>query len=182
MSLPGQVLTDRSFKSEPEASGFFDRIVEQSGLFTIYRLVPGFYVQPRAWVQNKNCEIDRILAPKAALLEAGWKHGLLGVEIKTGGMKIGEALCQALDYSRAVFKLPGNRGLVMLEWIFLFPLSEPPLGDIGSVMTNNRIGSACFSRSGGLRFMVDQTVAIALWEDGKVEAKELNMGKKVGSR
>ncbi|HUT13281.1 MAG TPA: hypothetical protein VMY42_22530, partial [Thermoguttaceae bacterium] len=127
--------------------------------------------------------IDRLLVPRAPLVEAGWTHGIIGVEGKTSGMKAGRAICQTLDYSRAVFTLDERYvfARVMLEWLFVWPLDDIK-GDVASIMVQNRIGHVSINSQGDMVFGTGGTTAIRLGRDGTVFARTMAAGKKAGSR
>ncbi len=181
MSLPGQILTGAEFDGEPEAMDAFDRHAEASGCFrNIYREVEGEYLQPRIGCPKQTSRIDRILMPSKKLIDAGWPHGPIGVEGKCSAKKIGPVLAQALDYSRAIWFLPHGFE-IHLRWVFLWPLSAC-VGDIASVMAQNRIGYVCSHPRTPLLFGCGGTYAIEIMHDGSVKAKGLPMGNKAGSR
>lgn len=175
------------YRTEDEAMACFDLLAEQSGCFRIYKEVGGEMIQPRFGCEEKTVRIDRVLIPLQRLLNAGWVHGPIGVEGKRHDEKAGKAICQALDYHRAIFdlgtadaKLKGFR--FSLECIFLWPF-EPERGEVASVMAQNRLG-CCFRKydSELLRFTADQTIGIQIKCDGVLFVQELKSGRKVGSR
>jgi len=173
--------TSGEFDNENEAEVAFDCAARQSGLFSrICRQVDGFYMQPKYEQERPGCIIDRILLPADHLKkEMGWDQGPIGVEIKKSGHKLGRAVCQCLDYQRAVFDVGGNY-LVKPRWVFLFPL-ESVGGDIESVMLQHRIGAVAIRR-GSLDFRAGAMHLI--WKNGEQwEVRNPpNMGNKVGSR
>jgi len=175
------------YRTEDEAMQRFDALAAESNCFRIYSEVSGELIQPRVGCEEKSVRIDRILIPLPRLVQAGWVHGPIGVEGKRHDEKAGKAICQALDYQRAIFdlgtadaKLKGFR--VTLEWIFLWPF-EPDRGEVASVMAQNRLG-CCFRKYDGelLRFTADQTIGIQIKSDGVLFVRELKTGRKVGSR
>lgn len=179
-----QMKTAAEFSDEPQAWQMFDAIIERSDAFRIYREVKGEYIQPRPETENKGARIDRILFPTQKVIDAGWKTGgAIGVEGKRSGVKAGPLICQALDYTRCLFRIEKNEGelvaLIMPRWIFIYPV-ESSLGDLASVMGNNRIGTCSIQR--GLVFHCNGTNAIEIREDGTVRAKDLVLGNKRGSR
>lgn len=171
--------TSGEWETEEEAWEAFDVAVERSGAFKIYREVEGVYVQPRPFTEQKSSRIDRILCPLRKAIDAGWPDGAFGVEGKKSETKIGKIVAQALDYSRCAFHLDSGF-IILLPWIFIFP-APSQLGDIMSVMAQNRIGTADLS-NGRLCFSCASTNGIVIHRDGQVEAKRLPMGGKRGSR
>jgi hypothetical protein len=84
----------------------------------MYAEVEGEYVQPRIETEQKDARIDRILIPQPKAVAAGWTGGIIGIEGKRSGAKAGKLVCQAIDYTRCVFKLNGPLPniLVMPMW------------------------------------------------------------------
>lgn len=186
VGVEGKVRTSGVFSDEPAAWAVFDAAIELSGAFRIYREVEGEYIQPRPETDPRGARIDRILVPQPKVIAAGWKRGgMIGVEGKKSGSKIGPLVTQAIDYSRCAFRIEREPGeliaLVMLPWIFIYPV-EPVLGDLASVMANNRIGTAAMTNS-RLVFSCNGTNAITIAADGSLfGVKDLPMGSKRGSR
>jgi hypothetical protein len=175
-----QLLSAFDFENEAAACDKLDELVLQSGCFNIHREIRGYYVHIRPGCDSKRPRIDRILSPTAKLLDAGWPHGPLGIECKTSGKKMGRCITQAENYGDAVWEMP--RGyLCYLRWIFIWPL-DGAKGDLGSVMAQNRIGYLTSSNRCILQFGCGGTVGIRCNSDGTVQAKELAMGNKLGSR
>lgn len=146
-----RVFTTGQWHDETASKDALDEIVERCGLFKIYREVRGCHIQPRYDQANGRdgrggLRIDRILTPRPKLLEQGWTHGPIGIECKASGVKAGPVVAQALDYTRSVWEIqPGYR--ILLSWIFIWPLEKQ--GNFpGSVMAQNRIGSAWCQRYG----------------------------------
>lgn len=124
--------------AEALALADFDRRIEETGCFRLYREVEGEIFHPRLGVDKRSVRIDRILSPTVKLMDAGWTCGPIGIEGKRPAEKIGKPISQLLDYLRSVFELPGGYRVV-LEWGFLYPF-EAVVGDLQSVMTQHRIG------------------------------------------
>lgn len=176
------VMTNGCFQSEELAMEAFDLIVESNGAFRLHKEVCGEYLQPRADTEKKEARIDRLMIPLKEAISAGWKMGAIGVEGKRSGSKIGKVVSQALDYSRCAWTLTdGVPGLLLLvRWVFVYP-SDFPVGDIGSVMAQHRIG--CVTLCGdSLYFNCGGTNGLILSAGGSVQIKPLPMGKKAGSR
>lgn len=180
MNAVQNILTCGDFTEEFVGLEAFDRAVERSGAFKIYREVCGHYVQPRFDSELKTARIDRVLVPTAPAIAAGWRDGFIGVEGKKSGHKLGKIVSQSLDYSRCVWELPPNGFTIVLRWVFIWPLVAPK-GDIESVMAQNRIGSVGLSGS-RLVFNCGGTNGIVIDGSGAVSAKSLPMGRKAGSR
>lgn len=177
-----QIYTGGDFESEADAWDAFDRIILANKAFRMHREVEGEYLQPRIDTEEKSPRIDRILIPLGAAVEAGWVDGAIGIEGKRSGKKIGRLISQAMDYTRAAFCLKsGPPGLtLLLKWVFVFPV-EREVGDLESIMAQNRIGCATVYNR-GIRFTCGGSNALVLGEDGTVAAKQLPMGRKRGSR
>lgn len=159
------------------------RLAKCSHLFTVYREVRGYYLQPRidTLEEEKRPRIDYLLVPKPALVEAGWTAGAVGIEAKASGVKLGPVISQCLNYQRAQFEIKPSGVLVGVRWVFIWPL-RAVYNDIESVMNQNRIGSLWGDQWALLRFKVGGTLAIAIDQNGKANAKTLVNGRKAGSR
>lgn len=176
-----------------EAAGLevFDDLVQRAGIAkTLYREVNGFVFQPRLMTEYKPIiRIDRIVYPSNRLIEAGWVAGPFGVEAKKPGVeKIGKAVSQAMDYTKAAFEvspstMPGTR--LTLEWVFLWPFHSVT-GDLASVMAQNRIG-VCWTSDGGRRrditFVAQSGTYAVSWREGSaIRVNAPQCGGKRGSR
>lgn len=183
MILHEQLHTAGEFTTEAESLAAFDRLVgRHPDLFSSFPEVRGWYTQPRLNTVERTPRIDRILVPRARLVEAGWTHGPIGVEAKSSGRKAGPAIAQILDYGRAVFLIEsGCWPRIMLEWIFLWPAVKAG-GDLASIMTQHRIGLVHAAHDGSLIFTTDSTTAIKVAPNGAVTARELAAGRKAGTR
>lgn len=125
---------------------------------------------------QQGLRIDRVLMPSPALRRAGWLHGAIGVEIKASGKKLGPIVAQCVDYIHAAFEIkPGFH--VPLGFVFVFP-ARPPMGDIESVMAQNRIGTCLAAPLGPIVFHRGSTRIVS------IEESERNFIplRKVGSR
>lgn len=159
----------------------FDKIVSAFDLFKPYSEVRGTLIQPRPGQVDKSMRIDRILVPTPRLQDLGWKHGIIGVELKAKGSKLGPAVAQAMDYSRSTWTLPDNGFLVHLSWVFVYPFRKEH-GPLASVLAQHRIGTAD----------TDDWTALGLWSgeanilrvnwDGTVRIGVGNSGLKAGRR
>jgi hypothetical protein len=174
-------LTCGDFDTEVKACNAFDWIIGQSELFRVYREVEGRYVGGRPSVEDKQPRIDRILVPTKEVIDAGWKHGPIAVEIKKSGVPLGRVVAQSLDYANAVFQIqPGFH--IWCEWLFIFPL-DPPKSDVESIMAQFRIGwCSPFLPNSELDFGTGATRGIKLASDGRVQCKSLPQGRKRGHR
>jgi len=172
--------------SEEYNLSVFDRIVMASGLFKAYSEVDGFFLHPRPNTQanfGRQPRIDRILVPSQKLFSAGWTNGVIGVEGKSKHAKAGHAICQCLDYARAAFNIKGGI-LVVPSWIFLFP-AEHDGCDIGSIMTQNRIGVARYRRyecRDEIELRTCGRTFLSFDDKGVVAINNITTGAKVGSR
>lgn len=173
--------TSGMYENEPDSCADFDSRITKSGVFKSYREVWGDYVQPRIGCDAQRPRIDRLLIPTPGLLSAGWKNGIIGVECKASGKKLGPVLSQCLDYSRAAFVIPGCNYTVMCSWIFIWPLDDIK-GDMESVMAQNRIGSVFCRSYELLNFCTPTLSCLRIDNSGTAIIKEIKCGKKVGSR
>lgn len=173
-------LTFGPWTDERESVNALDEVLENCGLFRIYKEVPGYYLQPKPTRHLTSPRIDRVLSPAQLLVESGWSHGLIGIEGKASGVKSGPALSQMLDYSRAIWCLPyGYR--VWLNWIFLWPLRKQHL-TIASIMAQNCIGSAYPQRWRPLNLMSGEQAILRVHSTGEFDIGAGQNGQRIGSR
>lgn len=175
-------LTSGQWLEEEESCADFDRRVEASGCFRIYRECEGVYLQPRCDSELKTPRIDRILTPTAKLVDAGWTHGAIGVECKRSGEKMGPVVAQCLDYSRAVFKLNSVGYQVHCPWIFVWPFCGTE-GDFASIMDQGRVGGVWFANWCLLRLRTGGCInMLTVYNDGRIELQKIASGRRTGSR
>jgi hypothetical protein len=146
--------------------------------------VDGWMLHPRMDTNGTGRpRIDVLLQPKKALIERGWRWGIVGIECKKSGTKVGRVVSQAMDYTRCVWDTP-NGFAVMSRFVFIWPC-EPPKNDLESVMVQHRIGVAhTRGRSDQrLRLWFNGTIAYEDVCDGDPHiAADLRGGGKQGSR
>lgn len=170
-----------TWDTEEDAAKEFDRLVMIGGLFrNVYREIPGFYVQPKMFQTEKKCRIDRILMPSPALIEAGWEHGPIGVELEASRRKVAGPIEQLMDYTRAAWTI--EKGYhILIERFFLWPWCESA-GNVLSLAVQHRIGGISISWEHELRFWVGSTRVIGRNADGSILARKIASGKKSGHR
>lgn len=176
-----QAFTDGDGGNEREVCQNFDEVfARHEKWFRVLPEVSGWYVGARPHVQPRQPRIDRILLPSRELMAAGWHLGPVGVEIKRPGEKIGRAICQALDYAHAVFPISGGC-TVSLEWIFIWPFDKA-IGDIASIMSQNRIGSARSWNGVDIQLKTDSLNILNATPGTITQISTPRCGYKVGSR
>lgn len=154
--------------------------MEDSGLFKIYREVPGYYIQRRLHQEEKNARIDRVLSPRDSLIRCGWQHGPIGIEVKAPGTKAGPAIAQMLDYSRAVWTIPSGFNFY-LSWIFLWHL-EVQTNTVASILAQHRLGTACTSPWEMFTLASGQVSLLRIRRDNEVLVGKATNGRRAGSR
>ena len=176
------------WETENHSTAALDSILTELGHFIIYREVEGYYLQPRLGQDLKRPRIDRILVPKPHLIEAGWHHGPIGIECKRSGAKVGPAMSQLLDYSRAAWLVEPTKGIwIVVQWLFLWPL-EYLHGPLASIQAQHRVGSATpntstYNRSVALTLSTGTMPAVGIFHhDGTVHVGPGLNGRKAGSR
>lgn len=172
--------TTGSWSTEDESAAAFDDAAGHD-LWTVYPEVSGVLSQPRPSQPDKGLRIDRILVPRQKLIAAGWNHGCVGVEIKRSNVKIGPPIAQAMDYSRAVWTLPTAGIKVWLDWVFIWPM-EPQHETTGSILAQNRIGSASEGFSSRLHLRSGSSNVIRVGRDGSINIGHAANGCKAGNR
>ena len=171
----------------------FDEAVEKTGLFKIWgkgtsKGIAGEMIHPLPnMIFRPKYYIDRILEPTSKLRDAGWTKGLIGVELKKSGIKVGQPLSQMLDYLRCVWFSPDNHMSVLIDYCFLWPL-EKCGGVTASIMAQNRVGGVCLkyppdNEWHNLQFNLgEQFVLQYFYNKQLTEVKNLNIGARTGAR
>lgn len=176
--------TGGSFATEEQAAEHLDLILQSvADLFAVTSEVDGTRQYSRPQQSKTGVRIDRILYPKKKLLQAGWKSGVVGIEIKKSGHPAGPLIAQAEDYMQSVFTFETGVS-VCLNSVFLFP-SFVAGGIAASVLAQRRIGFASEDRIGRLVLTLNNTSLLRYAFDGDVRlgnSGQLNCGMKVGSR
>jgi hypothetical protein len=175
-------VTAGSYTSEESAKDAFRSAFAFSDCFAIYEEIEGWYFGGSVFGDRSTGRIDFILTPKKRLIEAGWRMGIVGVEVKKSGHKAGPLVCQMLDYSKAVFRLPAASGgsLVCASVICCFPEIVGITGCIKSIMSQHRIGVARIDKW-GTNILVNSTNIFKCTDHG-IECKAISSGYKNGSR
>lgn len=168
------------YQTEQDAAAAFDEAVERTGLFAMHREVRGTLLQPRPGQVDKSVRIDRILIPTPRLGQLGWNLGMVGVEIKRSGIKVGPAIAQAMDYTRACFTI-GYGVQIIPTMVFLWP-ADKQHGPLASVLAQNRLGTAETNRWAALRLMSGEMNVLHVSHTGEVRIGTGTAGAKVGSR
>jgi hypothetical protein len=179
-------VTCGSWSDEKESACAFDRIASQTGLFEIHREVCGVLIQPRLCQVERSMRIDRVLVPTPTLLNMGWTHGPIGVELKRSGEKLGRPLAQMDDYSRSIWTMSNGTNL-WLTYIFLWP--APKLsGTVASSLAQRRLGTVYPNNNRwsdpALRFFSGEVHILnaCVKLDGTYLGKSDSVGRKAGSR
>jgi len=177
------VETGGEYPTEEAAKKAFFDAFSQTGCFKIHTEVDCWYFGGSVFGDRPTGRIDYVLTPKAPLLNLGWQMGCIGVEVKKSGHKAGPLICQMIDYSKAVFRLPESCGscLVCMTSIICFPELKGGHGAMQSIMANNRIGEATVSKNGVTIGVNGTTVFGSTIRDG-IRCKNVNCGYKNGSR
>lgn len=177
-----QVLTCGDYQTEPDAVSAFLNIVNRDH-WQVLQEVEGWMLHPRIDTAGSGRpRIDILLQPRRGLIEFGWRWGVVGIECKKSGTKLGRVISQAMDYTRCVWGTP-NGFNIMTRFVFVWPC-DPVKNDLESVMIQNRIGVANLQhRAPRLRLCYGSTVAYADNGNGQPHiADELRGGSKQGSR
>jgi hypothetical protein len=176
--------TEGDFKTEEDAAEYLDGLIESvSDLFAVSSEVDGTRQYSRPQQSKIEMRIDRILYPKKKLIDAGWRSGVVGIEIKTSGHPAGPLVAQAEDYMQSVFTFKASGVSVCLNSIYLFPAFSAA-GIASSILAQRRIGFASEDR-GHLALVLNNTYLLryAISGDARIgTAPNLNCGMKVGSR
>lgn len=173
--------TSGSWSTETDSAAVLDTLLASVELWNVYREVTGTLSQPRPSQLERAVRIDRILIPNERLISLGWTHGIVGVEIKRSGVKIGPPIAQAVDYSRTVWTLPPAGIKVWLDWVFIWPMAQQH-STVASILAQNRIGCAYIDRWVRLHLKSGEQNIIKIKHDGHISIGDATNGRKVGSR
>lgn len=169
------------YETEDASAAALDGLLATADLFNVYSEVPGTLIQPRPGQVDKSVRIDRILIPNQRLLDLGWAYGIVGVEIKRSNIAIGRPLCQAMDYTRSTFQLPGSRFQVIPSWVLVWP-EDKQHGPLASLMAQNRVGVIASTTWALLHFTAGEMTLLHVSRDGNVRIGTQSSGTKAGSR
>lgn len=149
--LESSIVTEGDYKTEDDAKNAFRAAVLETEKFNVYSEVECWYFGGSVFGDKPSGRIDFVLTPKPSLIRDGWLNGCVGVEVKKSGHKAGPMLCQMIDYSKSIFRLPdlSGRCLISPSVIAGFPAFKTTGGLVGSIMANHRIAMAYVHR--GLR-------------------------------
>jgi hypothetical protein len=181
-------VTCGEFLTEEDSSKRLESLLIETGLFNVFREVPGEYeYRPHFKESDKKPRIDFLLTPSMKFIGQGWQCGAIGIESKKSNRKIGPPFSQIWDYSTALFRHPTFKVLIKPDFIFLWPCVKIG-GNLASLMSQNRFGSVCENGHGGqwnsLDFYCGESKVFRYYfHDGEVDINhKMNFGKRTGSR
>ncbi len=174
------------YATETESAAALDALLAQVALWNVWAEVPGVMLQPKPCQRDRTVRIDRLLIPNQRLVDQGWKHGAIGIEIKRSGIKMGPAIAQAMDYTRAVWTLPRGGVQVWLSWVFLWPMPKQG-GPVASILAQNRVGTATSDHWTTLQLKSGEQNILRVHSPhsgrrGQVDIGSGTNGRRVGSR
>lgn len=176
-------VTCGSWESEPEAEDYFVQFARQTGLFTVYRQVWGRPVhQPHFRDHEKSStklRADIILVPNKKLIDEGWDGGIVLIEVKKSGEKIGRGLSQVQDYMNAVWQIQGGISIVP-TFGFLFPALQQA-NALASILAHQHIGTASINDD-RLLLACGAVRVISIWLNGRIKLGRTDFGRKTGSK
>jgi hypothetical protein len=180
--LNSQTVTSGDYKNEDEAKDAFRVAAKDCEFFNVYEEVDCWYFGGSVFGDKPTGRIDFVLTPKPSLIAKGWLNGCVGVETKKSGHKAGPLICQMIDYSKAVFRLPDHCGasLICLTCVFAFPGIAGRDGFAHSIMSQHRLGNVIIGKR-GLELNVNSTHAFCVF-NGQVRVNNIRSGFKNGSR
>jgi len=179
MPGPDSIVTCGHWATEPEAEGYLVDFLNRTGLFAVYRQARGHPLCQRHFQALKSVRADLLLVPDARLLAAGWNGGVIVVEAKRSGEKIGPGLSQLLDYLNVAWPIEG--GICVLPTFgFLFPAPHQG-GPVASIMAQQHIGVA-HVHHGGLEFWCGESRVLTVYKSGDVRLGHVNTGRGLGAR
>lgn len=174
--------TEGNYEAEDLAAQCVDRLLgTASDLFKVFSEVDGVFSSVR--LGQKNVRIDRVLWPLRPLLDLGWRHGAVGVEIKKSNHPVGALINQASDYVESTWTIPSSGLRFALNSVFVFPAFEYT-GALASVMAARRVGHIA-ERRGRLMLSLNHSRLLDYGEDEGWRvgsSPNVKCGMKVGSR
>lgn len=183
VDLRSVLKTRGEYATEPDSVAALLSIINQDH-WKIHQEIPGWMLHPRIDTDGTSrVRVDVFLEPTDRLIHDGWRWGPVAIECKKSDTNVGPVLSQALDYTRCVWSLE-NGFNVMAKLVFIWPLDATG-GTVGSVMAQNRIGSA-FARPYSNNHLVLMFNSQVAYEDYGADAPrvshDLRGGGKKGSR
>jgi hypothetical protein len=169
------------YDDEQDSSQAFKSAVNQAH-WIVHQEVSGLLPYMGQRGGNNRVRIDFVLQPTSELVSAGWSFGLIGVECKRSGVKLGSVCNQAADYVNALWQLRCGTTAV-LSHVFLWRCPTIA-GNVLSMMINQRLGEANLTHHNTLRLVYGTTCAYVDNQNWGVPhvAKRLPGGNKKGSR
>jgi hypothetical protein len=131
-------LTSGDYRPESVSVAAFDRAIQKTGYFRNLGRVQTKKLHLRPGKEPKDhFEIDRIIIGTKRRTKI---FGIIGVECKVSGKKIGPPLSQMLDYMNSEWPIEGKYRY--LDYCFLWPCEK--MGhEIASILAQQRIGTCC---------------------------------------
>jgi len=175
-------VTSGNFANEDDSKRAFVEAFKATDCFNIYEEIDCWYFGGSVFGDKPTGRIDYVLAPRKRLIDAGWRMGIIGIEVKKSGHKAGPLICQMIDYSKAVFRLPDACGasMVCLSSVCCFPGITHCGYAIGSIMCQHRLGNVIVKKQRTM-IQVGSTNMFSLSDRG-IECRFINSGYKNGSR
>jgi len=178
----GSEVTIGNFKTELDAYKEFDEVIESTDVFRLYKQVEGRVIFHHHWKEDKrNLIIDRVLIPTQKTQDAGWTLGIIGVEIKKSGVKIGPPLAQSEDYLDAVWFITKAKLAIHLSHVFIFPCGELH-NNMASVCAQSHLGQFNLTRYKIHIKTGESTLFYYNIITDEISCKDNVNGKRIGSR
>ena len=174
-------VTEGDYATEDDSRLALEAALTWAGCFNVYAEVDCWYFGGSVFGDKPSGRIDYVLTPKKHLIDIGWRMGCIGIEVKKSGHKTGPLVCQMIDYSKAIYRLPDACGnsLVCMTCVVAFP-AFCAKGPLESIMANHRCGVVRIDR-GGMSLTVGGTNILRHSASG-LSVKNINCGYKNGSR
>ena len=164
--------------TEPWNKTLFDSIIQRMGWFESEAEVPGTleYVLHGQDTPKRPLKIDRILFPTEKLLERGWNHGPIGVEIKADKSPLHKTMLQCFDYRRCFFQ-PRNHPPTHLRYVAMYPF---PTQHVPSLLIGLGLATCYVNTYGDFCLHSGDINLMPRWNSGTI--RQVNTGRKFGSR
>lgn len=177
-----ETLTEGDFVNEDDAKKALRSMLHGCNDFVIAEEMECWYYGTSPFVNHSTGKLDFVLIPKKPATDFGWRNGVIAIEVKKSGHKVGPLICQMMDYAKSVIEFPNSGIKACVSAVFCFP-SFVAKNEIESVCVNNRIGNCKVRRE----VLVGNIGGTNIFEIGGtpprlVKSNRIVAGHKTGSR
>jgi len=172
-------LTVGPWPTEQEAEDWLAAFLAGTGLFHVQRQVAGVPLERHHFQRAQGVRADLLLLPSQKLVDMGWKDGVIVIEVKKPGVKIGLGINQLLDYMRTAWFIDGGIAVIP-SFGFLFP-ARKQIGPLASVLAHQHIGTATLEGD-RVDLYCGHSGVLRIGNDGDAVIKPTRFGQRMGAR